>query len=543
MFRLNDNYSVLTKNGFQKFDGIKKTIKDVGVICFLSDGTNITTTENHRFYVGKSKSGKIFRKISNISINNIIDGRKLLKKEIINIEKEYFDLVNVNNGNHYITSNVTSHNCAFIRQNIWNEFADGIFPSQSSLSFKKRIIISTSNGINHFSNLITTARKNNFDIVQTKFDKNYKIQHCYIKDIELDKINLDEQKLHLHLRFISQIIEILEENDCYNITWKKQKKGSNGYLNYEVDWRDVPRFKSNGERLDPEEFKQGVIAKDGLVYWNQNYEGAFIGSSYTLISADSLKDLTSIEYQEKRDNKLKIYEKPITGHRYIMGVDPAKDGSDAFAVQIIDTYNLEFVQVATAQLQIEYILMPEFLLEWAEYYNNAYIIIENNEGSGQSVADMLYNIYEYDNMYFDKKIGSKKKYPGFRTTTKSRKQILQTMKLFIENNRLKINDSKTISEFYQFILINNKYQADEGSHDDLVMSLALCFAPFLDTKNFEDIKLLISTIFDEEQENSEVNIDDMIIIGDFNDGVEDNDFKIKDSTMWNGYHIEEDGFY
>ena len=50
------------------------------------------------------------------------------------------------------------------------------------------------------------------------------------------------------------------------------------------------------------------------------------------------------------------------------------------------------------------------------------------------------------------------------------------------------------------------------------------------------------TIFDEEQASSDVNIEDMIIIGDFNDGVEDNDFKIKDSTMWNGYQIEE-GFY
>ena len=543
MFRLNDNYSVLTKNGFQKFDGIKKTIKDVGVICFLSDGTNITTTENHRFYVGKSKSGKIFRKISNISINNIIDGRKLLKKEIINIEKEYFDLVNVNNGNHYITSNVTSHNCAFIRQSVWNEFADGIFPSQSSLSFKKRIIISTANGINHFSNLIITARKENYDIVESTFDKRYKIQHFDIKDIDLDKVEINDNKLHLKLRFISQIISIKEEDDYYIIKWKKQKKGKNGYINYEVDWKDVPRFNSKGQRLTPEEFKQSVVDKDGLVYWNQNYEGSFIGSSYTLISADKLKELSSKDYLEKKDNKLMVYEKPLKGHSYIIGVDPAKDGSDAFAVQIIDTYNLEFKQVACANLQIEYILMPEYLLEWAEYFNNAFIIIENNEGSGQSVADMLYNIYEYGNMYFDKKTGSKKKYPGFRTTPKSRKQILQNMKLFIENNRLEINDSKTISELYQFILVNNKYQADEGSHDDMVMSLALCFAPFVDTKNFEDVKLLIKTIFDNEQQESEhVNIDDVIIIGDFNDSPDD-DYS-KPNQTWNGYSVEvEDGFY
>ncbi len=540
MFRLNDDYSVLTKNGFQKFEGIKKTTKDVGVICFLSDNTNITTTENHRFYVGKSKSGKIFRKISNININHSIDGRKLLKKEIINGKREYFDLINVNNGNHYITSNITSHNCAFIRQNVWNEFADGIFPSQSSLSFKKRIIISTANGINHFSNLIINARKNNYNEITSVFTKDYKIQGVYIKDIKINNLNI-ENKIHLELKFISQIINIAEFEDYYEITWKKQKKGNNGYVNYEVDWKDVPRYNSQGHKLTPEEFKQSVVSKDGLVYWNQNYEGSFIGSSHTLISADKLKELCSSEYEEKKDNKLMIYDKPIVGHSYIMGVDPAKDGSDAFAVQIIDTYNLEFKQVATAQLQIEYILMPEYLLDWAEYYNNAYVIIENNEGAGQSIADMLYNIYEYGNMYFDKKTGTKKKYPGFRTTPKSRKQILQNMKLFIENNRLKINDSKTISELYQFILINNKYQADEGSHDDLIMSLALCFAPFIDTNNFEDIKLLVNTIFSEQQNSENVNIDDIIIIGDFNDTP--NFDELENTRNYAGYTIEPDGFY
>lgn len=432
--------------------------------------------------------------------------------------------------------------CAFIRQNVWNEFADSIFPSQSSLSFKKRIIISTANGINHFSNLIMTARKENYDIVESKFDKIYKVQHMYIKDIDLDKVEVNDNKLHLKLRFISQIISIKEEDEYYIIKWKKQKKGKNGYINYEVDWRDVPRFNSRGQRLTPEEFKQSVIEKDGIVYWNQNYEGSFLGSSYTLISADKLKDLSSKDYLEKKDNKLIIYEKPIKGHSYIIGVDPAKDGSDAFAVQIIDTYNLEFKQVACANLQIEYILMPEYLLEWAEYFNNAYLIIENNEGSGQSVADMLYNIYEYTNMYFDKKQGSKKKYPGFRTTTKSRKQILQNMKLFIENNRLEINDSKTISELYQFILVNNKYQADESCHDDLVMSLALCFAPFIDTKNFEDIKLLIKTIFDEQQESELVNIDDIIIIGDFDD-LPSEDILLQNTPDYNGYIMEPDGFY
>jgi hypothetical protein len=47
------------------------------------------------------------------------------------------------------------------------------------------------------------------------------------------------------------------------------------------------------------------------------------------------------------------------------------------------------------------------LYEWAEQYNFAYMIIENNEGAGQSIADVLFKEYEYENLHFDKKIGKK----------------------------------------------------------------------------------------------------------------------------------------
>ena len=49
----------------------------------------------------------------------------------------------------------------------------------------------------------------------------YKIQHFDIKDIDLDKVEINDNKLHLKLRFISQIISIKEEDDYYIIKWKK----------------------------------------------------------------------------------------------------------------------------------------------------------------------------------------------------------------------------------------------------------------------------------------------------------------------------------
>ncbi|WXB48026.1 terminase large subunit [Vibrio phage VB_VaC_TDDLMA] len=363
---------------------------------------------------------------------------------------------------------------AFIRPNIWEEFIDSFLPSQAALSWKKNIILSTPKGMNHFYDLVKGA------------SPHYESEGSGIKE---------------------------------------PGERSNGYKLFKVDWKDVPRFNAKGQRMKPEDFMNGIIAKHGMQYWRQNFECNFLGSSSTLISAEKLSQMTSQECEEIRDGKLKIYQYPVKGHQYIMTVDAAKDGTDFFAVQVVDITDFNFKQVAAAQLQIDYLLMPEFINEWAEMYNNPYLIIENNEGAGQSIADQMRNDYEYENLHYDKDVGRnrKKKYPGFRTTPKTRKQILQTLKLFIENDKLEVVDRATIQEFFQFILINNKYQADEGAHDDMIMSLGLVFVPFCNSRNFEDMKLLVKNLYNDAElsESEKVNFGEMMTIGSFDDGTDE----------------------
>ena len=279
-----------------------------------------------------------------------------------------------------------------------------------------------------------------------------------------------------------------------------------------------------------------------------NHNCSFLGSSHTLISSEKLANMAQLPIQETRDGKLKIYEYPQKGHKYIFAVDPAKDGRDAFACQIVDITDFTFKQVAAAQIQIDYLLMPEFIFEWAEMYNNAYLIIENNEGAGQSIADQLYKDYEYENLHFDKDSQSnkRKKYPGFRTTTRSRKLILQTLKLFIENDRLNICDASTMNEFLTFILVNNKYQADDGSHDDMIMSLALIFVPFCNARNFEDMKDLIKNLYkvdieedseDTDKKDKKKTFTEHMMIGDFADYGEI-EMPAQQSYSWNGFIVE-----
>ena len=382
---------------------------------------------------------------------------------------------------------------AYVAATKWESFVDSVLPSQSSLAWKKTIFISTPNGLNHFYSMVKDSKKR-------KVIEN--VQESEIAEIKKKETVLDTVK-NKYGTFDVQIDK--PSNDMELIT---------------VDWRKVPRYDRKGNLIDPETFKQQVIDRDGLQFFLQAYACEFLGSSHTLISGDVLKEIESVKPKDRifvqgTEEFVKIYEEPLENHKYILSVDPAKDGRDYFALHMIDVTKFPFKQVASGRLQIDYLLMPNFLYDFANSYNTAFTIIENNEGAGQSIADTLKRDFEYENLYYDRTGNKFKNYPGFRTTTKSRAQLLETLKLLIENKKLEICDADTILELQRFILVKKKFQAEEGFHDDLVMSLAIAFCLFNDIQNFEDFKEVTKSIYSE----SETDFADYITIGNFDDGV------------------------
>lgn len=326
--------------------------------------------------------------------------------------------------------------CSYLEPKGWNEFLDGVMPSQSSLSFKKNIILSTPKGKNHFY-------------------------------------------------------------DMWEAAGDTPETSSNDYVRFFVDWKRVPRYKSDGTLYTPEEFERVQVKKYGQVYFNSAYACRFEGSDFTLIPGEILG---TYKTQEPIDldirGQLKIYAEPVENHKYIIGVDSSKEGQDFTGIQIFDCTELKFKQVASAKLQIDYLMVPEILDTYGKKYNSALIIIENNEGSGQSIADILARDYEYDNIFYEYRLfkGIRKRlgYPGFRTTKLTRDLMLQVVRMIATSGRLELCDSETIKEFETFTLVNGKYQANgPKAHDDLVMATLLCFAIFKDTKTFEDIQAII----------------------------------------------------
>lgn len=428
----NNKYEILTETGFQDFLGVKRSINE-GLEIHHERGV-FKCTSKHQFKINGD-----FVLAEDLKVGDHIASNS----KIININKDstkeyYYDPIEVSNGNTYLSDNVNNHNClvvdecAFIKTSVWEEFADSIFPAQSALAWKKSIIISTAKGLNHFHDIVQKAKVASLDPSSK-----------------------------------SELVE--------------------------VKWDEVPRYDSKGDLIAPEDFKSQIIKRYGRVYFEQNYGNSFVGSSETLIAPETLANLAPVKPIRHVYDMLRIFQEPQKDRIYVMGVDAAKQGKDYFAVQIVDVTSLPFMQVATANLQVDYLSMTDYLYDWGAMYNTCHIVIENNEGAGQSIADSLVNHLEYPNVYYD---NFRLKYPGFRTTKNTRDGIIRFLQVLMNSNRLIVQDQATIKEFEKFELVNGKYQASSG-HDDLVMSLAISLAPLYKLENLDNfgdfLKALKST--------------------------------------------------
>ena len=336
----------------------------------------------------------------------------------------------------YTCSIIYVDEVAFVTSTDWQGIVDSVLPSQSALIEKQFIATSTPNGMNHWYHLVQQAKKEN-----------------------------------------------------------------SGYEFFTMDWREVPRYNKDGTKADPEEYKEKQIKKNGRKWFAQNFELAFLGSSNTLIESTALQNLIPQDEDQIIFNSLfsglRIFEKPIDGHSYIIGVDPAKEGIDKTAIQVLDVTVLPFKQVACANLDDSYLTIPAKLFDLGQYYNWAMVVVENNIDN--SIVDNLSFNYEYEGEIFRER---GKNLLGFRTTTKTKKQMLSLLKKLIEEDKFKIADKATIDELFVFVQQKNgSFSAQDGYHDDLVMALCIALVPFLNVKRFDDFKGFIELI---EKRNEEI---------------------------------------
>jgi len=228
-----------------------------------------------------------------------------------------------------------------------------------------------------------------------------------------------------------------------------------------------------------------IDIQDAHIYFGNDivhHNCAFLGSSNTLINADTISRMSAVGFVHSKDN-LDVIKEPQPGRAYFITVDTSRGvGGDYSAFTVVDTTDYPFSVVAKYRdNKISPLLYPTIIHKVAKDYNNAYILVEIND-IGQQVADIIHNDLEYENMIWvghDSRYGQylsssgRQSNLGVRTTKQIKRIGCSTLKSLVENNKLLVFDKDIISEFSTFVEKSGSFEADEGYHDDLTMTLVL----------------------------------------------------------------------
>ena len=294
------------------------------------------------------------------------------------------------------------------------------------------------------------------------------------------------------------------------------------YKHFTINWWDVP------DR--DEAWKTQTIANTSEAQFEQEYGNSFLGTGNTLINANTLLGLRSEEPDWNRD-KINIYEKPIEGHTYICTVDVAKGrGMDFSTFNIIDVSSNPFKQVATYRdSMISPMLFPDLLNKYCMPYNEALVIIENNN-EGSMVATQLHYDLEYPNVFTQGLL--KAEDIGVTMNRRIKRVGCSTLKEILEENRLLLRDRHTITELMTFVNKGSSFEADRGYHDDMVMTLVL-FGWFITTDFFYHLTdtAVKDLLYAEQQQLME---DDLLPAGIFGGQIEEQEesFVDKEGDRW-----------
>jgi hypothetical protein len=250
----------------------------------------------------------------------------------------------------------------------------------------------------------------------------------------------------------------------FHTYWKKAQDDESDFYGIKIHYWEVPGY-------DTPEFKKDTILNTDLKTWKQEYQCSFLGSSSTLIDPDILEQITVKNPVDiKWNGVFNIYEQPIAGVQYVLGVDSAKGTGKNFSViqvlKIEDEFTVSQVAVYRNNT-IDYHNFSEVVISVSKFYNKAQIMLENN-GEGYSVGTTIWYEFEYDSIcnVDDKGI-------GIKSDKKTKLEAHLLLKRYMENNWLKICDKTTVFELTRYVEVSvNIFKGEsETVNDDCVTSL------------------------------------------------------------------------
>lgn len=222
----------------------------------------------------------------------------------------------------------------------------------------------------------------------------------------------------------------------------------------------------------------GELQKPLKVGWFEyDYDDTLppLGKLTTLNTPYPKYKISNIRWHEDKNGYIKIYELPDSPvvTNYAIGGDTAGSGSDYFVAHVINVATMS--QVATLRHQMNADLYAKQVYCLAMYYKKALVGIESNFDSFPiKELERLGYRNQYQRKNETKINGGYMREYGFRTDMRTRPEIISNLQQFVREYPEKINDRDTLAEMLEFIYNKDmRPEAQEGSHDDLVMALAI----------------------------------------------------------------------
>jgi len=269
----------------------------------------------------------------------------------------------------------------------------------------------------------------------------------------------------------------------FHKTWIDAKDGVNKFNTVKLHWSAHP---DRGQDWRDEQDKNLGPSQAA-----QECDADFLSSGRSVVDPAVLewyKEKMCCEPIEKSgfDRNLWIWGYPDYSKQYLISADVARgDGTDYSAAQVFDLENME--QVAEYKGQLGTTEFGNFLIELGTKYNDALLVVENNNigwATLQTIIDRGYEnlfyqeknhlVVDEDNQHTNRYRNiDKNKIPGFTTTMKSKPLIVAKMEEYTREKMVKLKSTRLIDELFVFIYKNSKTEALEGYNDDLVMSYSI----------------------------------------------------------------------
>lgn len=298
----------------------------------------------------------------------------------------------------------------------------------------------------------------------------------------------------------------------YYEMWQNAVNGTNGYYAFFSPWFETDEYREPAPEnmeltQDEEELKKKFELDNAQLYWRrrkiaqngrelfmQEYpstpEEAFLASGRPVFVPEQLHEMLRVapdpiqrlalegtEWQEHPRGELLVYRPHDNKETYYIGADIGMGikGGDYSVAQILDSHRR---QVAVWRGLVHPDYFADILYALGNHFNQAIIAPENNS-HGLLTAIRLGRDLAYPYVWTDVSEGKLNDQEsitiGFRTTVKTKPLIIDRLRAALREGDIKLYDKTTLREMLSFVVTESgRMEAEQGCHDDCVMSLAIC---------------------------------------------------------------------